>query len=487
MSHKQFIKDVAIIGFTQILINLSSFILLPIITKTLGAFDYGIWSQLTVTVSLLTSLSILALSTAFVRFFSSKTDKKEISKGFFSIFFFISLFSLLIISVLIVFSTPISQFLFKTAIYSSLVQITSILILLNALYTIVLFYFRIYRQMLIYTILSIFVSIGQMILAVFLLVFLGYGIDGVVFSALFAHLVPLVLALGIIIKQIGFSRPSFSEMPKYLRFSLPLAPSSLMFWITASSDRYIIGFFLGVSSVGIYSAGYGIGYLVYLFVVPLQIILFPQLSKLHDNGEIEEVKTYLSYSLKFFLLIAIPSVVGLTVLAKQILVILTTIEFIEGSSVIPLIALSALFSGLFQIVINISILYKKTTHNFWIQVCSATLNLCLNFILIPLMGIIGAAIATLFSFIIMSIIAYLVSKKYLRFKIDILFILKIIVSSILMALIVFLLKEQISLILQIIIGITIYFVLCYAFKIFNKQEISFFKNIIRFSKDTDKP
>ncbi len=327
--------------------------------------------------------------------------------------------------------------------------------------------------MLVYSILTIFASIGQMSLTIFLLVFLGYGLYGVVFSALLSCFVPLVIALGIIIKQVGFSRPSFSEMPKYLRFSLPLAPNSLIRWVTNSSDRYVVGFFLGVSSVGVYSAAYGIGNLVYLFVIPLQMILFPQLSTLHDNGEIEEVKIYISYSLKFFLLISIPSFIGLTVLSKQILVLLTTTEFAKGSSVIPLIALSAVFAGLFQIIINITLLYKKTKYNFWIQFISALFNIILNFIFIPLIGIMGAAIATLFSYIIMFTLAYLVTKKYLRFKIDIVFILKIILSSILMGVIVFLLKEQISLPFQILGGIIIYFVLCYALKVFNKKETSY--------------
>jgi O-antigen/teichoic acid export membrane protein len=485
MSYKKFIKEVAIVGFTQILINISGFVLLPVITKTLGAYDYGIWAQLTVTVSLLTALASLALSTALVRFFSSKTDKKEISKGFFSIFFFVTLLSLIIIIILFIFSGLISLFLFNTIVYSTLIQITSFLILLNALYTIVLYYFRIYRKMLIYSGLVIFTSVGQMTLTIFLLTFLGYGLIGIVFSALFSYFVPLVIALGIIIKQVGFSLPSFLEMPKYLKFSLPLAPNSLIYWITDSSDRYIIGLLLGTVSVGVYSAACIIGNLVYFFVWPLQMILFPQLSRLYDNGEIDEVKTYISYSLKFFLLISVPSITGLTVLGKQILVLFTTNEFTNGSTVIPLIALSALFAGLFQIIINITFLYKKTKYNFWIQVFSALSNIALNFILIPLIGIIGAAIATLFSFIMMSSMTYIISKKYLRFKIDIVFISKIILSSILMALIVFLLKEQISLLPQIFIGIVIYFVFCYIFKIFNKQEISFFKDIIRSSKHSN--
>lgn len=485
MSYKKFIKDVAIIGSTQILINLSSFVILPIITKTLGVYNYGIWAQLSVTVSLLTALASLALYMAFIRFFSFKTDKKEISKGFFSIFFFLVIFSVIISTILFIFSESISLFLFNTGIYSTLVQITSFLIVLNPLYMLVLYYFRTYRQMLIYSGLTIFASIGQIVLTIVLLVFFGYGLYGVVFSVLFSFSIPLVIALGIIIKQVGFSRPSFSEMPTYLRFSLPLAPNDLIYWITSSSDRYIVGFFLGVSSVGIYSAAYGIGYLLYIFFMPLQMILFPQLSTLYDNGEIEEVKTYISYSLKFFLLISVPSVVGLTVLSKQILVLLTTTEFTNGSPVIPLIALSILFAGIYQIIINITYLYKKTKNIFWIQGSSALLNIVLNFILIPFIGIIGAAIATLFSYILMSIFSYFISRKFLRFKIDIIFILKIILSSIIMGLIVLLLKEQISVILIILIGVVIYFVFCYVFKIFNKQEISFFKNILRFSKDSN--
>jgi O-antigen/teichoic acid export membrane protein len=484
MTYKQFMKDVIIIGFTQVLINLSSFILLPIITKTLGVFDYGIWAQLTVTITILTSLAILALSNAFVRFFSSKTDRKEISKGFFSFFFFISLLSIFIICLLLIFSTPISLFLFNTTIYSPLIEITSFLIILNALYTIVSIYFRIYHQMFFYTVLTIFASIGQMALAIFFLVFLGYGIYGVVFSALLSYSVTLFIGLAIIFKQVGFSLPSFLEIPDYLRFSLPLVPSGLIFLIITASDRYIINFFLGIFNVGVYSAAYGIGHLVFLLVTPIQLILSPQLSKLYDKGEIEEIKTSLSYSLKFFLLLAIPAVVGLTVLAKQILVLLTTKEFITGSSVIPLIALSALFAGLFQIFINISIIYKKTIHNLWIQVCSVVVNLSLNFILIPFIGIIGAAIASLSSFIVMSSLSYTITKKYLRFKFDIKFISKITLSSFLMAIIVYVLQNYMSLFPQIFIGIVTYFIFCYVFKIFNKQELSFFKNMLRFPKNS---
>ena len=85
--------------------------------------------------------------------------------------------------------------------------------------------------MVVYSGLTVFAFIGQMTLTIVLLKFFGYEIYNVVFSALFSCFVPLVIVLGIIIKQVGFSLPTFSKMPEYLRCSSPLTPNSLILLI----------------------------------------------------------------------------------------------------------------------------------------------------------------------------------------------------------------------------------------------------------------
>jgi O-antigen/teichoic acid export membrane protein len=85
MSYKKFTHDVGLIGATQLLLKLGGLILIPIITKTLGAYQYGIWAQISVTISLLTPLVMLGLSTTIVRFLAGEKEKDKIREGFLSV------------------------------------------------------------------------------------------------------------------------------------------------------------------------------------------------------------------------------------------------------------------------------------------------------------------------------------------------------------------------------------------------------------------
>ena len=89
MSYQKFARDVGLIGIVQILTNLGNFLLLPIITKSLGTYDYGLWAQITITVSLISPLALMGLSMGFVRFLSSETETKIIKETVYSIFFFV--------------------------------------------------------------------------------------------------------------------------------------------------------------------------------------------------------------------------------------------------------------------------------------------------------------------------------------------------------------------------------------------------------------
>jgi len=296
MSYQQFAKDVAIIGITQVLTSLGGFILLPLITKTLGAYDYGIWAQISITISLLTPMALLGLSMAMVRFLSAEKDPEHIREGLYSIIIFV-LFTGSGISLLVfLLADPLAISVFGDIATSPFIKVGSFLILLSALDQLALFYFRISQQTRSFAILTIFQSFGQFFLILALLLS-GFGLMGVILANLIVNAALFVIAMVQIIAQVGFALPRFSCFAEYLRYSLPLTPNSLIRWVTDSSDRYIIGFFLGVGSVGIYSAAYAIGNLIQLFISPIQFILFPMLSKLYDEGKTDDVKVYLSYSM----------------------------------------------------------------------------------------------------------------------------------------------------------------------------------------------
>ena len=133
MSTQKFIRDVGIIGITQVLSNLGAFFLLPIITKTLGTYDYGTWAQISITVSLLSPLALLGLQMAFVRFLAAEKDAARIREVFFSIFFFVFFTGMLVSVLVFAFSDFLAVTVFSDITTSYYIKAGSFLILLSAI------------------------------------------------------------------------------------------------------------------------------------------------------------------------------------------------------------------------------------------------------------------------------------------------------------------------------------------------------------------
>ena len=271
----------------------------------------------------------------------------------------------------------------------------------------------------------------------------------------------------------------------YLSFGLPTVPGTLSNWVVNSSDRYVIVHFLGIAYAGYYSPGYILGNVISMFSAPLLFILPVVLSKNYDADNLEAVKIVLSYSMKYFLALTIPSVVGLSLLSKPLLTILSTPEIAaQGAAVVPFIALGGLLLGLYGIIMQILILENKTSVTGTIWVVAALLNLGLNIILIPRIGLVGAAVTTLIAFSLAFALSMYYSFKYLTFDINAAFILKCLIASAFMGVVVVIGESQISgdlvgIILLVGISALVYGAGLFALKGFKKEEIQFFRGLLR--------
>jgi O-antigen/teichoic acid export membrane protein len=272
-----------------------------------------------------------------------------------------------------------------------------------------------------------------------------------------------------------------SVLKHYLNFSLPIVPGILSGWIINLSDRYIIGYFLGVSLVGIYSAAYSIGGIVAIFMGPIDTILFPTISELYRNNRFEELKRYLKYSLKFYLMLAIPSLFGLAVLSKSLLITLATSDFLYAFFIIPIVAFGTVVYAGGGIFSSILILSKKTKIVGLVSGISALINIILNIIFIPIIGIVGAAIATLITFFFEATVNGILGFREIHFGIDLRFIAKSVISSILMAFVVWKLNPYgaVAILTSILIGSLIYFGILVLLKGFTKEEYVFFRGLFR--------
>ena len=478
--YKLFAQRVGLIGITNLLVNLRGLILIPILTKTLGAEGYGLWAQAIVTIALITPLVTLGLSSAMVRFLAAERDRKEIQEGFYSSSILIFFVSLLASALLFIFSEPIAASLFGGA--TDIVKLIAVIIPFWNLDITLFSLFTAFNQMKRYSIFRIAETFGEVGLVAYM-VLSGFGIYGAVISILIIRIVIILLMSVLVLKEIGVKIPDFSKLKTYLHFGLPLVPATIFGWIAASSDRYVIVYFLGIAPVGIYSAAYNISQAaIFMSLAPISFVLVPTLSRLYDDKKIEEVKTHLSYSLKYFLTFAIPVAFGVSILAKQILTILATSEFVyTGSMVIPFVALSAVLTGIYTIIGTILILVKKTKIYGFIGGMAAVTNLSLNIVLVPYIGILGAAIATLISFAIASVITVRLSFRYLKFNVDLAFILKSITASVIMSLIIWKLNPvgTLNVLVSIGVGAVVYFVILILLKGIKREEVGFIKNIFK--------
>jgi O-antigen/teichoic acid export membrane protein len=480
-SYPKFAKDVLIIGIANALTVLGGIILLPLIAKTLGAGDYGIWTQVSVTISLVITFAGLGLPLAMTRFLAAEKNNKEIQEGFYSILSFVFLVTLIISFLLIIFSNSIAKAFFNGD--SRVVIITGLIILVWSLDSVCLNLLMTFRQMRKYA-LFITADIYGQIGIIVCLVLNGYGLFSILLSVLAIRLIIFFALFFLIKSQIGIKKPHFSRIKEYLSFALPTVPSQMSSWIVASSDRYVIGYFLGTASVGVYSAGYVIGTIPYMVAVVLSLVLTPALSKLYDEGRMNEVKTHLSYSLKYLLAIAIPFVFGAAILAKPVLSMFTTSEIAaEGYFIVPLIALGTLFVATYVVIVYILVLVKKTKVIGATWILCALINLGLNILVVPLIGILGAAISTLISYALALGITVYYSLKEIRFNIEWSFILKSLIASIIMSLVIWKMDAAVisNVILTVCVGIVVYAAALVLLKGFKRGEWQFAREL--FQKD----
>ena len=480
--YKLFAQRVGLVGITTLIVNLRGLILIPILTKTLGADAYGVWSILMVTISLLSPLALLGLTTAMIRFLAAEKDKRKIQEGFYSVIFVVFFVSLVLSLAVFLLADSFAITILKDVSAATLIRIASVVIILQALDLASLEFFRAFGRMKKYSglmLLQTFAEVG--FVAYFVLS--GFGLFGAVLSLLISRGIVLLIGASFIFKEIGFRLPKFYGLKDYLKFGLPLVPTAMLGWITSSSDRYLIGFFLDSQMVGIYSAAYNIGAIIGFFGAPLQIILFPTISKLYEEGKDQEMKTYLAYSLKYFLLFTIPAIFGLSLLSKQLLLIMTSTEFVaQGAVILPIVAVGTLFYGLYgSIFAWIFAVAKRTRLIFVLVSFSAVINLILNIIFIPSYGIIAAAITTLIAYFILIALTVYFSRKYTKFEVPYDFVGKSLFASFIMALVLYGTNPAgvFYVGLMILVGAGVYFGVLVLVKGFGKEEVGFLKGIFK--------
>jgi len=475
-----FSRHVIYVIVANIIVLLIGIVRIPILTRALGADMYGIWALILATVSLMVPFALIGFSMSIIRFLAAEKNRDRIRDDFISacIVVFISgcVFSLLIfllsdILATSLFNDPESAYYFK---------IGSVLIPLNCLMYLCLAFFRMRRRMGTFTVMTIThqsLTLGLIVS----FIALGWDLKGVIIGTAAAIMLVDIVGLYLVLKETGIRVPDFSNIKTYLKWGIPLTPNAAILWIINSSDRYIISHFLGSTATGLYTAAYNIGVNASFMLVPVQMVLYPNLVKTYAEGNPQETQKYLRYSVKYLMMISIPAAVGLSVLGRALLQLLATPEFVSANTVIPYIAAGIVLYNFFQTTVTIFHITDHTHITIRLLVTSALLNIGLNVILIPRMDIEGAAVATLVAYGVLGLLTIIVTRRYLKFDLNLFFILKSIAASGVMGLCIWLIDPtSIAMVFaSIAIGVVVYFTTLIMLKGVSRNEIDFFAGFAR--------
>lgn len=159
----------------------------------------------------------------------------------------------------------------------------------------------------------------------------------------------------------------------------------------------------------------------------------------------------------------------------------TTSEFVSAYLIVPIVALGTIFyvsTGICSIILSV---VKKTKILARISIVTSSINIILNIILIPIIGIIGAAISTLITFVCCAIILIILSFREIPFGIDFNFISKSIISSIPMAFVVWMLNPYgaVNILTSVGIAAILYFGVLILVKGFTREEYLFLKGFLK--------
>jgi O-antigen/teichoic acid export membrane protein len=405
--------DTIFYGVTSVLERAASFIMIPILTKTLSQELYGIWTQIIVTIGFLSPLLLLGFSSATIRFLSGEQDKRKISNIYHAMFLVVGMLCVLVAVFLAVSISGVSSLMFGSTEFSDFVLIFGLLLASEVMFELIMSFLRSQNYIRLISLYYLIKNCGRLLI-------LGLGILS--FKIPLPATIIAIVIFQIILVGVSYFIHIFSKIgvclvlakvpwKKIILFSMPLLPYGLLIWGNNFIDRYIVLHIVGIKQLSIYALSYSLAAQISLFYSIMGFTLYPHIAKLWNKGDKTAVANIVSRALQLYLFFCIPFIVILSVFSSQIVRLISTSDYISPWQVIFLLSAGIFFFGVHQLSMYPILLNDKTTQAFKLAGISMLANLLLNLMLVPSMGIVGAAMATLCSNVLLAGLTIIASKR----------------------------------------------------------------------------
>src|ERR1035437_486655 len=415
---KDFSKDTLVYGLGAGVKKFIGLFLLPFYTKALSPSDYGILDTLGTLIFFITAVFNFGLDTATGYYFFIATDEKEKGRILFTTFIL-----RLIIFIPIIFisfsANAVSELLFKSKDYFSVLLITFFLVPVSLIMSEQEFIYRVNRSPWRYNIITILKSLLSVVGGIYLVIILKKGVYGAQLASFLSSLIVVSFSFAWFTRKKYAYEFDWNWARRLLKYGAPLILAGLASWIYIGSDRFFLLHYRNLAQIGYYSIGNTFAQPIGLINMAVQMSSGVIIMTIYGNETDEnkpETKKACKKILNLYLVVSISISILISVYSVFIVNALTNQKYIMGALSIPFLLFSNIASQCLQLIAIGIFISKKTWHYTCLIIVSALLNFGINFYFIPKYGFIGAAFTTFAATFVYLFMAYFVSQYYFKIK-----------------------------------------------------------------------
>ncbi len=411
---RELTKDTAIYGISTIVGRFLGFLLVPFYTHFISRADMGIYTNIYAYLAFLNILYIYGMDAAFMKY-NSLAPPEEKSRTFSTAYLAVFLSTLLLSGGLFLLRSPFNALMEVPARYGKLVFYVIFILLFDTLALIPFANLRLERKAKKFA----FLKLGNILLnlGLNLLFFIKFrmGIEAIFAANLIASAATFIVLLPEILPRL---RPPIRGdlLRRMLRFGLPYLPASLASIVVQVIDRPIVLALTDADTLGLYQTGHKLGIFMMLVVSMFQYAWQPFFL---NNAREKNAKEIFARVMTLFVLAAsllwavvslfIDLAAGWEFTAGGSLI---AGPFLPGLVVVPVILLAYLFNGIYVNLWAGIYIEEKTKYFPLVTGTGALVNVVANLLLIPRLGIMGAALAVLASYLVMAVLLHGIARKF---------------------------------------------------------------------------
>jgi O-antigen/teichoic acid export membrane protein len=389
--------------------NLLALISIPLFTRILSPEQFGQYILIKTSVQVMVVL-MGWLRPALIRFYPAVPEKKVLLRT--------SFFTQIVLTWGIAVLAFVLNHTFSTAedVLQRLLDIGILLFVVESISALFAQTLRARMQVKTYSLFVVWEEMNRLGLGVLLATVGQLGVAGILWGSLLGTAIVLPFLWRIVLRDTAVIGPvSLSLLRELASYGIPLTMAQLMGWVVNYSDRYQIKLFYTTAEVGMYAAAYALAHHSITFLSTLfRLSSGPLLFNAWETRGKEASMNLLNSVTRLYLLIAVPMVVGMSVLAKPIINIFAGASFAGSYTIVPWVVAGAFFLGLQHRFNHVLLLQKHTRVIMWSLIASSLLNVAMNWILLPLFDYRIAAVTTLISYVLLCVTQALASRRYIH-------------------------------------------------------------------------